>query len=607
MMNMALVRKCQRFRNNNVATAAAIHRLDARPSLLYRSSVAISTEIYRGPNLSIPKNWSEKFGCPMYLSRNMTPKMHLVAGCCKRHKSNWANPVASTYSEPTSLKFSYPFWPAPKTVVTSHTRLALSTYITAPASNTAASLTSNNKASPKTETVDEIPDDGCTESETMSSLFKNSSNQKLNLLLHVDMDKLKQMASKRCTPLSLKDMYKYAVKDVNNSEQRLWNAQFLHKELPIRMAQRAYDLLTLPHGLNETAAILQVAHVYLLYLEQFENCPVPTTVETEERFTNMLQHMILERSSIPNAIAKGIDVWAANQKGDVVGEAGDAADPDEDEEQRFQDMEDALYRFFTARVGVRFLTQHHIMSSPKRLKEVATSSAANSDEDDEFFLGCIQTNCEPVHEVRKVVKYVQKQTEDHYGTCPEIQIIDTASSPPRNGSTLQKGNFTYVPHHLRYMVGELLKNSCRATIKKHVESKASGKMPPIRIVIVKGEEDVTIKIADRGGGIPRSKMSKIWKFAHSTAASDENETDFGVDEFTGAKIRGFGLPLARIYARYLGGELTLKSLEGYGVDAYLHLPRLGDACENLPLQVQFSPSNLNSNAPKRSVESTVML
>lgn len=128
-------------------------------------------------------------------------------------------------------------------------------------------------------------------------------------------------------------------------------------------------------------------------------------------------------------------------------------------------------------------------------------------------------------------------------------------------------------------------------------------MPSIRIVVVKGKEDVTIKIADRGGGIPRSKMSKIWQFAHSTAGTDETDTDkaFVVDEFTGAHLRGFGLPLARIYARYLGGELTLKSLEGYGVDAYLHLPRLGDACENLPLQVQFSPSNLNSNAPKRAV------
>ena len=126
-------------------------------------------------------------------------------------------------------------------------------------------------------------------------------------------------------------------------------------------------------------------------------------------------------------------------------------------------------------------------------------------------------------------------------------------------------------------------------------------LPPIRIVIVKGKEDVTIKVADRGGGIPRSKMPTVFRFAHSTAGEEENSTDFGVDEMTGTKIRGFGLPLARIYARYLGGEMTLKSMEGYGLDAYLYLPRLGDACENLPLPVKFSPGELNSNPPRKAV------
>jgi hypothetical protein len=113
-------------------------------------------------------------------------------------------------------------------------------------------------------------------------------------------------------------------------------------------------------------------------------------------------------------------------------------------------------------------------------------------------------------------------------------------------------------------------------------------------VLVKGKEDITIKIADRGGGIPRSKIANIWKFAHSTAAPDESKSDFGNDHATGTKIRGFGLPLARIYARYLGGELTLKSMEGYGLDAYLHLPRLGNSCENLPARVTSSPGELDS-------------
>ena len=37
---------------------------------------------------------------------------------------------------------------------------------------------------------------------------------------------------------------------------------------------------------------------------------------------------------------------------------------------------------------------------------------------------------------------------------------------------------------------------------------------------------------------------------------------------------GFGLPTARAYARYLGGSLTLKSLQGIGTDVYLRLKHI---------------------------------
>jgi hypothetical protein len=123
--------------------------------------------------------------------------------------------------------------------------------------------------------------------------------------------------------------------------------------------------------------------------------------------------------------------------------------------------------------------------------------------------------------------------------------------------------------------------------------------PPIRVVVTKGAEDVTIKVCDRGGGLKRSKLKEIWSFAHSTLTEEgrtrEDKYDFGKDEFVGSHIRGFGLPLARIYARYFGGEVTIKSMEGYGVDAYLYLPVLGVACENLPQRVVGSPGNLDSS------------
>jgi pyruvate dehydrogenase kinase 2/3/4 len=270
------------------------------------------------------------------------------------------------------------------------------------------------------------------------SYFINKKKEELektteeDLKLEVDMEELQRLASMRCTPLSLKDMYKYAV-DFNDQEQRLRNAQFLHKELPIRIAQRAVDLLTLPHGLSEALPVKQIAHMYLLYLEKFQELPLPTTGEEEEEFTELLQSIVLNRTSIPMAIARGIDAWKKNHG------AGEL------ELERLQQMEEALYRFFTARVGLRFLTEHHILTSPRHAK-------------DNDFLGCIETDCDPIRELRKIVDTVTLQTEDHFGVCPGIQVVDSTQDP--------ESKFTYVPHHLHYMVGELLKNSCRATVKR---------------------------------------------------------------------------------------------------------------------------------------------
>jgi hypothetical protein len=43
--------------------------------------------------------------------------------------------------------------------------------------------------------------------------------------------------------------------------------------------------------------------------------------------------------------------------------------------------------------------------------------------------------------------------------------------------------------------------------------------PPIRVIIAQGGEDVTIKVSDEGGGIPRSGLHRIWTYMYSTAES----------------------------------------------------------------------------------------
>ncbi|GKY95629.1 hypothetical protein MPSEU_000524200 [Mayamaea pseudoterrestris] len=477
-----------------------------------------------------------------------------------------------------------------------------------------------------------------------SNLNSSQSRYPLDVLKQLDMDPdaLHALASQTPTPLSLADMFKYA--SSVSQDQRLYNAQFLHKELAIRLAQRAVDLMTLPLGLADAESIRQVARLYLQYIKQLQEMAPPKTPAQEDAFTQLLQSFVLDRSTIPTQIARGVGEWTAAA---THGHGNNHLDLQE----RQDILEEALYRFFTARVGLRFLIEHHVVSStrsgneyrkslsrvfsqsvsaPFTTSNMAVNASTQQDARVAVISGCIQSNVDVVEETRKVAGLVRAQTLQAFGCCPDIHIVDCIQPKQQQQQSrhvtkpkAHNTGFTYVPHHLHYMLAELLMNSCRATVRTHgrgtlqnclvqtdngVSSSGGHErlgdpvapmLPPIRVVLVMGKEDITIKVCDKGGGVPRSLMGKIWKFGHSTDAVEDvvvtlSSASGGTEEVAGAHIRGFGLPLARIYARYFGGELNLKSLEGHGVDAYLHLPRLGDSGEHLPLRVRSSPGELDS-------------
>lgn len=45
----------------------------------------------------------------------------------------------------------------------------------------------------------------------------------------------------------------------------------------------------------------------------------------------------------------------------------------------------------------------------------------------------------------------------------------------------------------------------------------SGNIPPIKVTIARGKEDISVKISDRGGGIARSQVDQLFKYMYSTA------------------------------------------------------------------------------------------
>uniref|UniRef100_A0A8D0AQK7 Protein-serine/threonine kinase n=1 Tax=Sander lucioperca TaxID=283035 RepID=A0A8D0AQK7_SANLU len=120
-------------------------------------------------------------------------------------------------------------------------------------------------------------------------------------------------------------------------------------------------------------------------------------------------------------------------------------------------------------------------------------------------------------------------------------------------------------------------NAMRATIENH---EASRTLPPIKVMVALGGEDLSIKMSDRGGGVPLRKTERLFSYMYSTAPRPS------IGDKHRAPLAGFGygLPISRLYTRYFQGELQLYSIEGYGTDAVIHLKALStDSVERLPV------------------------
>ena len=83
-----------------------------------------------------------------------------------------------------------------------------------------------------------------------------------------------------------------------------------------------------------------------------------------------------------------------------------------------------------------------------------------------------------------------------------------------------------------------------------VERNKNGDLRELELMVSKSEADITIKLSDYGGGIPRSQMGNLFKYMFTTA--DKVHADAVLSSSTSTPPLaglGYGLPLSRLYAR----------------------------------------------------------
>lgn len=183
----------------------------------------------------------------------------------------------------------------------------------------------------------------------------------------------------------------------------------------------------------------------------------------------------------------------------------------------------------------------------------------------------------PAELAEKTAEHVRAFAVEKFGAAPEVLI--TSSCVPQGA---RAASCLVIPAYLKFALVELLKNAIGASVERFGAA-ALDDAPPVRVIISEDRSYVGFCVSDHAGGIPgRPGAALAFPYFFSMSAPPVQDS-YHYSRTHGAPFSGFGLGLARasLYARHLGGSLSLVSQPGRGVDAHLIVDRTGTASRDV--------------------------
>uniref|UniRef100_A0AAY5EK45 Protein-serine/threonine kinase n=1 Tax=Electrophorus electricus TaxID=8005 RepID=A0AAY5EK45_ELEEL len=333
------------------------------------------------------------------------------------------------------------------------------------------------------------------------------------------------------SPLSIKQFLEFG-RD-NACEKTSY--MFLRKELPVRLANTMREVNLLPDRLVSQPSVKLVQKWYMQSfweLLDYEN-KSPDDPHALNDFLEVLIEVRNRHNDVVPTMAQGVIEYKEKFGFDPFVSSN---------------IQYFLDRFYTNRISFRMLINQHTLlfgndTNPAHPKHIGSIDPAC----------CVSDVVTDAYETAKML------CEQYYPAAPELKIEEFNAKAPKK--PIQA---VYVPSHLFHMLFELFKNAMRATVEHHEDDKDD--LPPIKAKVTLGMEDLSIKISDRGGGVPLRKIDRLFNYTYSTAPTPSLDSKR-------VPLAGFGhgLPISRLYARYFQGDLKLYSMEGVGTDAVIYL------------------------------------
>ncbi|KAH7135461.1 branched-chain alpha-ketoacid dehydrogenase [Dendryphion nanum] len=377
------------------------------------------------------------------------------------------------------------------------------------------------------------------------------------------------------------------------TEARLLDsANYCRLELPTRIAHRLRDIQTLPFIVVRNSHLAHVYDLYVRAFERFRKFPEIKSLDDNDRYCKVLEETLQEHATVIPRLAMGVlEVHGL---------------------MRPEETDKFMNTLLRSRISRRVIAEQHIaltetFHSPWHFPHAQSNTDHPAESVGEIFLRCNAK--EIVEHCGRDMQNLIKRAYGSHVKIPEINITGNLDA-----------TFPYVLSHLEYLVGELLRNSIQAVIERGRSEDT--KPPPIEVVICENSQHVIIRISDQGGGIPTEILPHLWSFskgprrerrmenlsrvpkllgtmqelkvAEGSPAGQQNsntKTNTKHGEHHGSlssltsrppNLRlGIGLPMCKIYSEYWAGSLDIHSLEGYGVDAFLQISKLGNKNEQL--------------------------
>ncbi|MCI4378491.1 hypothetical protein PGIGA_G00216560 [Pangasianodon gigas] len=348
------------------------------------------------------------------------------------------------------------------------------------------------------------------------------------------------------SPLSMKQFIDFGSE--NACEKT--SCMFLRGELPVRLANIMKEINLLPDNLLRTPSVRLVQSWYIQSLLDI--------LEFKEKNANNEKVISDFTAAVIKILSRHNDVVPTMAQGVVEYKEAYGTDP-----ITSQNMQYFLDRFYMSRISIRMLLNQHtllfggkVQVNPAHPKQI----------------GSIDPYCRVTDVIKDAYENARNLCDRYYMNSPELKLEEFNGKEPNKPVTV-----VYVPSHLYHMVFELFKNAMRATMELYGDAM---EYPPIHVKIVLGDEDLTVKVSDLGGGVPLRKIDRLFTYTYSTAPRPQMDTSRAAP----LAGYGYGLPISRLYARYFQGELQLYSMEGHGTDAVIYIRALStESIERLPV------------------------